>query len=66
MPFMNSFYALEDIKKKTIKYYLKIEELRANIGGDDPNSSNVDGSEDPYDEQFIFKHFYNNKRLLIK
>ncbi|CDW81438.1 tubulin-tyrosine ligase family protein [Stylonychia lemnae] len=63
MPFMNSFYALEDIKKKTIKYYLKIEEMR----GDDQNQTTQDaGSEDPYDEQFIFKHFYNNKRLLIK
>lgn len=29
LPFMNSYYALEDIKKKTIKYYVKIEEHNA-------------------------------------
>jgi hypothetical protein len=28
LPFMNSFYALEDIKKKAVKYYIKIEELK--------------------------------------
>lgn len=66
MPFMNSFYALEDIKKKAIKYYLKIDEMKATMGADELNSSNMDNSEDPFDEQFIFKHFYNNKRLLIK
>lgn len=27
LPFMNAFYALEDIKKKTIKYYVKLEEF---------------------------------------
>lgn len=27
LPFMNSFYALEDIKKKTMKYYIKIDEF---------------------------------------
>jgi hypothetical protein len=25
-PYMNSYYALEDIKKKVMKYYIKIEE----------------------------------------
>ena len=29
LPFMNSFYALEDIKKKTIKYYVKVDEMKA-------------------------------------
>lgn len=26
VPIMNAFYALDDIKKKTIKYYIKVEE----------------------------------------
>lgn len=47
---MNSFYALEDIKKKAIKYYLKIDEMKATMGADEPNSSNLDNSEDPFDE----------------
>jgi len=50
MPFMNSFYALEDIKKKAIKYYLKIDEMKATMGADELNSSNMDNSEDPFDE----------------
>lgn len=29
LPYMNSYYALEDIKKKVIKYYIKIEEHNA-------------------------------------
>lgn len=28
LPFMNAFYALEDIKKKTLKYYVKLEEFK--------------------------------------
>ncbi len=49
---MNAYYALEDIKKRTLKYFVKLEE-------------NKEG-EDPWDEQFLFKHFYQNKRGLIK
>ncbi len=28
LPVMNAFYALEDIKKKTEKYYLKLDEAK--------------------------------------
>lgn len=28
LPFMNAFYALEDIKKKTLKYYVKLDEFK--------------------------------------
>eukprot|EP00347_Sterkiella_histriomuscorum_P004466 403360355 len=69
LPFMNSFYALEDIKKKTIKYYIKVDEMK---GSSSPTKVNqfqqetTENADDPFDEQFIFKHFYNNKRGLIK
>ena len=51
IPFFNAFYALEDNKKKAVKYYEKVL---------DKNNEGL------IDEQFIFKHFYNNKRGLIK
>ena len=43
--FMNAFYTLDDIKKRTIKFYQKEEAL---------------------DEQYIFKHYYQNKISMIK
>ena len=61
---MNSFYALEDTKKKAAKYFIKLEEAQ-NSRCEGENSSSMISS-DPFDENFIFKHFYNNKRGLIK
>lgn len=66
LPFMNSYYALEDIKKKVIKYYVKIEEHNAQHGSESNPELIVSTQDDPFDEQFIFRHFYNNKRGLIK
>ena len=43
--FMNCFYALDDMKKRTLKFYEKEQAL---------------------DDQYIFKHFYQNKISLIK
>lgn len=47
LPFMNAFYALEDIKKKTVKYYLKLEEQKqpSPLQSDQPFLQ-----EDPLDE----------------
>ena len=33
VPFFNSFYALEDNKKKVLRYYEKVDEFNANGGG---------------------------------
>jgi hypothetical protein len=30
LPFINSFYALDDNKKKASKYFIKLEEVQAN------------------------------------
>ena len=49
--FFNAFYTLEDNKKKAMKYYEKVQ---------DKNNEGL------IDEQFIFRHFYNNKKGLIK
>ena len=63
MPFMNAFYALEDYKKKSAKYFIRLEEhLNPNKN---PDETQVQ-QDDPLDEQYIFKLFYNNKRGLIK
>jgi hypothetical protein len=55
VPFFNSFYALEDNKKKVIKYFLKAEEFNlasgagsTNLGGTD--AAETGNGEDPYDE----------------
>jgi hypothetical protein len=55
---MNCFYALEDNKKKAMKYFLKLEE--------ETNIPDKPLKEEFIDENFIFKHFYNNKKVLIK
>lgn len=76
LPFFNSFYALEDNKKKVTRYCEKVEDFLN--GGTVPTKSmgalpgivsdDVKGGsgENPMDEAFIFKHFYNNRRGLIK
>lgn len=87
LPFFNSFYALEDNKKKVFKYFEKLEDfnngggvsssmaLAKSLGslnaadGNDKVTSSTQGKlgnvENPNDEAFIFKHFYNNKKGLI-
>ena len=71
LPFINAYYALEDNKKKASKYFIKLLE---HVKGSQNYKSNQESliiaasssTDDPTDEQFIFKHFYNNKRGLIK
>ena len=50
LPFMNSYYALEDIKKKVIKYYIKIEEYNALHAADSSPENQVSTQEHPFDE----------------
>jgi hypothetical protein len=76
LPFFNSFYALEDNKKKVTRYFEKVDEFTHGIvpstksvsalpaPGEDSNKQGDGGN--PCDEAFIFKHFYNNRRGLIK
>jgi len=84
LPFFNSFYALEDNKKKVMKYYEKLYDYNLNGGGalaskslgalpglskahdEAAIRSMVPQSDNPNEEAFIFKHFYNNRRGLIK
>ena len=67
--FMNAFYALDDIRKRTKKYYDKIDGIDdKKINDDDENlqaSQKVD-SKDLLDDNYIFKHFYQNKILMIR
>jgi hypothetical protein len=68
VPFFNSFYALEDNKRKVVKYYEKLEEHLAGVLPPVKSAGNLEEAkaENPTDEAFIFKHFYNNRRGLIK
>ena len=67
--FMNAFYALDDIRKRTKKFYDKIDGTEdKKINDDDENlqaSQKVD-SKDLLDDNYIFKHFYQNKILMIR
>ena len=67
--FMNAFYALDDIRKRTKKFYDKIDGIDdKKINDDDENlqaSQKVD-SKDLLDDNYIFKHFYQNKILMIR
>mmetsp|Transcript_30174 Transcript_30174/g.29478 ORF Transcript_30174/g.29478 Transcript_30174/m.29478 type:complete len:128 (+) Transcript_30174:1246-1629(+) len=66
IPFMNSYHALDDNKKKAMKYFIKVKEFTEKNMLEEANVNTNVIQENPYDEQFIFKHFYNNKRGLIK
>jgi hypothetical protein len=83
LPFFNSFYALEDNKKKVMKYYDKLDDYHLNgsslaskslgalpglstAGDENAIRAAIAGGDNPTDEAFIFKHFYNNRRGLIK
>jgi hypothetical protein len=73
VPFFNSFYALEDNKKKVVRYFEKLNEIdigRSSItkstGSLPLLESGIKALDIPADEAFIFKHFYNNQKGLIK
>lgn len=57
---MNAFYALDDIKKRTKKLFTKLDGEDDDKQGDDQKESSQ------LDDQYIFKHFYQNKLGLIK
>jgi hypothetical protein len=54
LPFVNCFYCLEDNKKKVVRYFEKVQEHQD------------DAKENPNEEPYIIKHFYNNRKTLIK
>ena len=61
--FINSFYALEDIKKRTAKFFEKT------TAQEDNERAAQKEKEEMYSQladSFIFKYFYMNKRSLIK
>jgi len=64
---MNAYYALDDVKKRTKKYYNKhdgIQEDKDQAEGDDgdmPVAGDNKGGKDLLDDHYIFKHFYQNK-----
>jgi len=53
---------LEDIKKRTIRYYERVEEAKTA----DKAENEVKEVQEVLDDQYIFRHFYSNKRSLIK
>lgn len=65
--FMNAFYALDDIKRRTKKFYQKLDAIQHPflVQEDDPQPSAQSESQ-LFDDNFIFRHFYQNKILLIK
>ena len=63
--FMNAFYALDDIKKRTKKFYDKIDGSsameRKNKKGNDDDEVMINSkmtNKDILDDNYIFKHFY--------
>lgn len=72
--FMNAFYALDDIKKRTKRFYNKIDGVEEAVGKEGPDDSkemvktdnNKFDSKDLLDDNYIFRHFYQNKIFLIK
>ena len=65
--FMNAFYALDDIKKRTKKFYTKLDEQ--NQPEEEKEGELEVKTKDPvdlFDDKFIFSHFYQNKLSLIK
>jgi hypothetical protein len=68
---MNAFYALDDIKKRTRKYFNKIDGITDDKDKQEPKevgeqvnqiSTDIELLDDPY----IFRHFYQGKLNLIK
>jgi hypothetical protein len=76
--FMNAYYALDDIKKRTKRYFNKMdgisEEKDKDIQADkqpeddegEPAPGDTKPERDLLDDHYIFKHFYQNKIGLIK
>ena len=69
---MNAYYALDDIKKRTRKYFNKVDGISDDKDKDlqdNDDSGPIIGEKqekDLLDDQYIFKHFYQNKMGLIK
>ena len=69
---MNAYYALDDIKKRTRKYFNKVDGISDDKDKDlqdNDDSGPIVGEKqekDLLDDQYIFKHFYQNKMGLIK
>ena len=66
---MNAFYALDDIKKRTKKFYDKRDGIVDEAGNriaDEEVEHYDKGNKDLLDDNYIFRHFYQNKIGLIK
>jgi hypothetical protein len=66
---MNAFYALDDIKKRTKKFYDKRDGAVDGAGkkvADEEVEHFDKGNNELLDDNYIFKHFYQNKIGLIK
>mgnify|MGYP006906901682 CR=1 FL=1 len=69
---MNAYYALDDIKKRTRKYFNKVDGISDDKDKDlqdNDDTGPIIGEKqekDLLDDQYIFKHFYQNKMGLIK
>ena len=64
---MNAFYALDDIKKRTKKFYDKRDGNHDEGGKGEEEVEHFDkGNKDLLDDNYIFRHFYQNKIGLIK
>jgi len=59
--FMNAFYALDDIKKRVKKYFNRIDGVEEGKEEEEEIKECV-----ILDDNYIFKHFYQNKIGLIK
>ena len=66
--YMNAFYALDDIKKRTRRYFNKIDGIQDDKDdGENPDEAPQPSPEkDILDDGYIFRHFYQNKLQLIK
>lgn len=64
VPFMNAYYALDDIKKRTKRYYNKIDGITDEKDKDNEEEGEPVGEVKPekdiLDDQYIFKHYYQN------
>jgi hypothetical protein len=66
---MNAFYALDDIKKRTKKFYDKRDGIVDEAGNriaDEEVEHYDKGNDTLLDDNYIFRHFYQNKIGLIK
>ena len=61
--YMNAFYALDDVKKRTRRYYDKRD---GKVDPEEEGEQNTGEKEILLDDPYIFKHFYQNKICLIK